>query len=836
MYHRPNDLKFMKRIHTLLILSVFFITNVIAQKGILKGTIVDQKGEPIFSANVIIDAVSGLATTSDFDGNYKINLDAGKYTVKYKYVGMEEQNIPVTMIAGQDKVINITLSEKEEMMNTVVVSASKYEKKLSEETVSLEVMKSNVLANQNITDVQNGVQKVPGVTIADGQANIRGGSGWSYGAGSRVAVLFDDLPITTADADDAKWSVLPVENIEQIEVLKGAASAIYGSGALNGVINTRMAYPTEKPYTKLTTYAGFYQGPTKTRELKWWNGKPQYTAGLNFADRRKIGQFDIITGGAYNNDRGYLDSSDYQDARLNAKIRYRFKKVEGLQIGMNILGYWSWGKTFFVWDSIGAKGYKPLAGTITVYENNRYIIDPFINYTFKEVNKISFKYRWLNSSNINSTGQGSIAHRHILDLNYQRPFNVSENMKFNFLAGVGARIDKIAPPGQDTSYLYGNVKHNAYNASVFAQVDAKFIKKLNVTLGARWEYFNVDKRNSLKDLTYPLFRVGINYQAAKATYIRGSFGQGFRYPSIAEYFVTTSLGPLSIFPNPNLKPEKGYSAELGVKQGYKIGKNGNVVGYGDAAFFYNQYTNMMEFMFGPFGKFVDFTNTGAGFSSQNIGNTRILGADVSAALQATVGEFKFSFLLGYTFINTKAKNWDKPLIIFDSQGDTLRPSNGSLFQSAYNGANAPAGIDTTKQITYGMLSSSTTNQLKYRPNHQIKIVAGIEHKKFDFNIDYQFISYQKNIDYAFVSPFFANVIPLVSNVYSFKALKQYRDEKEAANFKGDHILNMAIGYKPIEKLKLAFIVKNVLNWEWMPRPARYEAPRNFTLQMTYQFN
>jgi iron complex outermembrane receptor protein len=820
----------MKKIFLIQSLLLIFIISAFSQKAVLKGTVKDEKGEPIFSANVIIDASIGLATATDFDGNYKINLDAGKYTVKYKYIGMQEQSVAVSLNAGEEKVINITLKEKEEIMNTVVISASKYEKKLSEETVSLEVMKSNVLSNQNVTDVQNGVQKVPGVTIADGQANIRGGSGWSYGAGSRVAVLFDDLPLTTADADDAKWSMMPVENIEQIEVLKGAASAIYGSGALNGVINTRMAYPTDKPFTKLTTYMGFYDSPTKTKEMKWWNGRPQYTAGYNFADRRKVGQWDIVLGNAYNNDRGYLDSSDYQDARLNAKIRYRFKNVPGLNAGVNVLGYWSWGKTFFIWDSIGSKSYRPLAGTITQYENNRYIVDPFINYTYKDVNKFALKYRWLNSSNINSTGQGSIANRHIIDFNYQRPFNVSENLKMNFLAGAGGRIDKIAPPGSDTSYLYGNRPHNAYNASLFAQIDAKIIKKLNVTLGARWEYFDVDGRNSLKDLTYPLFRLGLNYQAATATFIRGSFGQGFRYPSIAEFYVTTNLGPLAIYPNEKLRPEKGYSAEVGVKQGYKIGKSGNVTGYADAAVFFNQYTNMMEFMFGQFGDITD-PGFGAGFSSQNIGNTRIIGTDISAAIQATVGEFKFTGLIGYTYINTKVQNWDKPLLIFNKNGDTLRPS----FQSAYNNANAPANIDTTSQITYGMLSSSSNNELKYRPNHQVKIIAGVEHKKFDFNIDYQFISYQKNIDYAFVSPFFAETIPAFFGVNSFKGLREYRGRQEANNYAGDHILNMAVGYKPIEKLKIAFIVKNVMNWEWMPRPGRFEAPRSYTLQLTYQF-
>jgi outer membrane receptor protein involved in Fe transport len=86
-----------------------------------------------------------------------------------------------------------------------------------------------------------------------------------------------------------------------------------------------------------------------------------------------------------------------------------------------------------------------------------------------------------------------------------------------------------------------------------------------------------------------------------------------------------------------------------------------------------------------------------------------------------------------------------------------------------------------------------------------------------------------------VSPFFAETIPAFFGVNSFKGLREYRGRQEANNYAGDHILNMAVGYKPIEKLKIAFIVKNVMNWEWMPRPGRFEAPRSYTLQLTYQF-
>ena len=853
----------MKRKISTLLLS-FACTFCFAQNAKIEGRVTDEKGEGLIQANVIIDAAKGWATVSDFDGNYELSVPAGSYEVTYRYVGKEEQRFKITLTDGQKLKKDLVMTERARVMDQVVVSGSKYAKKLSEETVTMEVMNNKVLSNQNVTDVQNGVQKIPGVTIADGQANIRGGSGWSYGAGSRVAVLYDGLPITTADADDAKWSMLPVENIEQIEVLKGAASAIYGSGALNGVINSLSAYPTDKPYTKVLTYAGFYDAP-KNRAFQWWSGKPQYMVGANFADRRKVGQWDLVTGLAYNNDKSWQSGTPYsktdstsknfesaggQDARANFRIRYRFKKIEGLNVGVNTLLYWSWGTTFFLWDSIGKKGYTPLPGTVTKYENGRYMIDPYLNYTDKHNNNISFKYRWLNSSNINSTGQGSLADRHILDLSYQRPFDISEKVKLKFIAGVGARLDRVKPPtnANDTTsagtrqhitdslgyyptpYLYGNKPHYANNASVYAQLDAKFFNRLSVILGARWEYFNVDGQNSLKDLTYPLFRLGLNYQAADATYIRASFGQGFRYPSIAEFFVTTSVGPISIYPNEKLKPEKGFSAELGIKQGFKFGKKAVTTGYVDLSGYLNQYQNMMEFMFGAFGDPLTRPTFGAGFSSQNVGDTRIIGFDATVGIQTTVKDFTLSFLAGYTFINTRSLNWDKPLTLYDETGQLITPSSAfGILKSAYNNKNAPKNIDTLTQITYGMTSSSSSNVLKYRPTHQMKIVFNLEHKRWDFNLDYQFIAFQQNIDYAFTSPIFRGLST------AFEGLYQYRTAQISDNYAGDHILNMGIGFKPVEKLKIAFIVKNVLNWEWMPRPGRFEAPRNYTLQLSYQF-
>ena len=142
------------------------------------------------------------------------------------------------------------MSEDAELIKTVVVSAGKFEQRIEETTVSVEVIKPNLISNKNTTNIQTAIDQVPGVNITDGQANIRGGSGWSYGAGTRVQVLVDDMPLISGDAGQAQWSLISTENINQVEIIKGASSALYGSSALNGVINISTAYPSDKARNK----------------------------------------------------------------------------------------------------------------------------------------------------------------------------------------------------------------------------------------------------------------------------------------------------------------------------------------------------------------------------------------------------------------------------------------------------------------------------------------------------------------------------------------------------------------------------------------------------------
>jgi outer membrane receptor protein involved in Fe transport len=583
--------------------------------------------------------------------------------------------------------------------------------------------------------------------------------------------------------------------------------------------------------------------------MKWWGSNNPLGGGVNFAYRQKFGQHDLVLGGAYDASSGYLDSSDGHAVRGTVKYRYRVKSVPGLNFGLNFSGYNSWGKTFFFWNGLDSNAYKPYPNTITVYKTYRFTVDPFIDYYDNKNNHITFLGRFFNATNTNNTGQGSAPNQYYGELRYHRKFDFKK-FDFNLVTGVVNQYNDVNPPEGATNSLFG--KNTLYNFSAFAQTDFKFFKKLNISLGARWEYFNMrhyekdstgpgeyfqrfdTAQNSLKQLPYPLFRIGVNYQAAEATYIRASFGQGFRYPTIAERYISTNVGVLAIASNPYLEPEKGYSAEIGIKQGFKVKEA--FTGFADASFFWNQYDNMMEFTFGQFGSSADFLNPdklfGYGFSSQNIGRARILGTEITFGGEAKIGkDWSLQFLTGYTFIDPRALNWDDSLVIYNREGIQLLNQGNSA--NAYNQANRP---DTTSnQLTYGLTSESSTNLLKYRSRHTFKFDLTVRYKGLEWNSNLQYSSFQENVDYAFTSFLFST---FADGGGTFSGLKQYRADKRNTPIgrgRGDIVWNMHVAYNFDPGVRVAFIVKNLLNWEYTPRPAYFESPRNYTLQLSYTF-
>ena len=186
----------MRKTYTIIVLALLIFE---ANAQTISGTIKDANTfERLIGVNIILNDGNGTAT--DFDGNYQILEDVGEHQITFKYIGYDEVVKTISLNKNEVTTLDIFLVPSSEQLSTVVVSAGRFEQKIEEITVSMEVIKPSLIENKNTTDIQTAMDQIPGVNITDGQANIRGGSGWSFGAGTRVLVMVDDMPLISGDA------------------------------------------------------------------------------------------------------------------------------------------------------------------------------------------------------------------------------------------------------------------------------------------------------------------------------------------------------------------------------------------------------------------------------------------------------------------------------------------------------------------------------------------------------------------------------------------------------------------------------------------------------------
>jgi iron complex outermembrane receptor protein len=682
-------------------------------------------------------------------------------------------------------------------LGPVVVAASRRQQSVQELTISLDIIKPELIANKGITDLEQAVDQVPGAYTMDGQVSIRGGSGFTYGAGSRVLVLWNEIPLLSADVGDAKWNAIPIENAQQIEVIKGASSVLYGSGALNGMISLIEREPTEKASLNVQLQSGIYDNP-KRSSLKWWSKNPLFYQGdVTFS--KQFGRFGLTLGAyGFTND-GYRQGETEDRGRFNGTISYRPKNIKNFKASLGWNAQIQKTGNFIIWQS-DSLGYQPFGGadtsvagsSLTYNRGIRLSVDPSVKYLDKFGNRHLLRGRlyFIDNKNYTNLSQSSKSEVWYGDYQFQRGWNKNS---WVLTTGVTAIANTI------NSYLFGD--HRSLNGALYLQGEKNW-KKLNIVAGVRGEYFQQDGRQGDSDYYFgkdstkklpirPIFRFGVHYAVAKHTHVRASFGQGVRYPSVAERYTTTSVGGLLIFANPNLKPETGWAAEIGLKQGVKIGK---WRGFVDLAGFINHYDNMMEFTFGfykpdsiPFSlnpNAPGYFKKWFGFRAQNAESAEIAGAEISISGEGYMGPVRVLALLGYTYMNPISKNQD------------------SAYRSTF--------------------SDTSTNMLKYRFNHLAKADLQLEYKGISIGGSMRLNSYMQNIDAIFENGFLGQQI--------LPGLKNYREEHRGVTV----VFDARIGYCYREKYKIAFIVNNIANAEYMTRPGDIQAPRTFMLQLSYK--
>jgi outer membrane receptor protein involved in Fe transport len=593
--------------------------------GTVKGKVSDSKtGEPLSGVYVIYG--KNLGTTTGPDGTYQFNASAGKLMVTFQFIGYESVNKEINIKESEVTEYNVLLETGILEIDQIVVSANKTEQKVAELSVSMDIIKTSFLTDNHINDAQELINSTPGIEVMDGQVSVRGGSGFSYGAGSRVLALIDGLPMIAADAGSIKWQFLPLENLSQVEIIKGASSVLYGSSALNGVINFRTADATNIPSVQFFTEGGFYGKP---RNKNWiWSSTPTKFSSASFSLLQKFGKTDFGLSASVLMDEGYRKLNDELLERVNLKIKHFNGKIEGLNYGLNISTGSNVKRDFVLWEDADSGALKQSQSTANEFHGTFLAIDPFISYRKNDRYRHDLRMRVQSSVNKLPASVQNNSNALSVYSEYQLWYYLADFI--DITGGLSENFSSVK------SNFFGD--HNALNLACFTQAEVKPFERLKAVAGVRVESYSLD---SIHNKIVPVFRAGINWQLAEYTFLRASFGQGYRYPAIAEKFASTTLGSIKIIPNPDIMPESGWSTEAGVKQGMMFG---NITGEADLSIFFLQNTDMIEFQFGSYPE-----AGGYGFRATNVEQSRVYGSELEFSLARSFGEFKTLLSGGYTF-------------------------------------------------------------------------------------------------------------------------------------------------------------------------------------------
>ena len=590
----------------------------------VSGTITDiRTGEPL--AGVYVVYGRQLGTTSDEKGFYSFSTSEKRISVSFQFIGYEPAVRELNLSRGEPLILDIGMEMKLREIDQIVVSADRIEKRVAELSVSMNIVKPSVISQNHITEIQELINKTSGIEVLDGQASIRGGSGFSYSAGSRVLALIDGLPMLSADAGNIKWQYLPLENLAQIEIIKGASSVMYGSSALNGIINFRTADADIIPVTQFHTEAGIY-GKPRNKDWIWWD-TPRTFSSTSFSHLRKEGRTDIAAGGNIFIDEGYRRLNGEKLARANLKIKHNNSKIEGLGYGVAINAGYKAKKDFVLWEDAETGALKQSPSTANEYHGTFLTVDPFISYRKTGRFRHDLRMRYQSTLNRLPESEQNNSDARSVYAEYQLWYRLHEIV--DLTAGLSENYSVVK------SNFFGD--HSGFNVAAFTQLEVRPADRLKAVAGVRLENYSLDGSN---DGLVPIARAGLNWQASEMTFLRASFGQGYRYPSMAEKYAATTMGSIRIIANPEILSESGWSAEAGIKQGNLVG---HISGQADFSAFLIQNSNMIEYMFGAYPE-------GFGFMAANVEQSRVYGLEAEMLLTRNFGQLQTSMSGGYTFM------------------------------------------------------------------------------------------------------------------------------------------------------------------------------------------
>lgn len=543
----------------------------------ISGSVKDSETqEALPGANVIVVG-SNTGTSTDFDGNFTLNTTTQlPFKIEVSSVGFGSKIIEVT---SADQTIDVSL-EFGQNLQEVVISASRRSEKVQDAPASVSIISSRDLENSaNVTDPVRNLVNIPGVQVQQQSANsinfeMRAGSG-VFGTSSFPILDYRYLVTPSAGLFLSYQTGLSNIDIERVEVVRGAASALYGPGVTSGVVHFLSKKPIDYPGTTVEMYGGnlsSFGGALRhaaRNESKTFGYKinARYNRGDDFTldpveDAAFISTFQntirqpaiknkmvdatqqgtmLLTGSDLDTDGdGNPMSSEYKNFAVNAHLEFRPNdNTSGVIAG----GVNNGSGLFFNSQGVGFTQGNDYWAQARLQKGGLFAQ---AYYNFNDGGSAE------NPTFLYATGFRQVAKRASLEAQLQYNFDTPNFLDSNFTIGTDYRNT-----ASDSEYtLYGrNDDNDAYVITgVYGQGTSRLGEKIDLTYALRYDKFNFIDEGAIAP------RIAMVYKVSPKSSLRLSYNVATFGPSALEAYIdfpvaTLAPGVLDVWLSGQIDPQ-----------------------------------------------------------------------------------------------------------------------------------------------------------------------------------------------------------------------------------------------------------------------------------------
>ena len=561
-------------------------------------------GKHIPYVNIIVKNTT-KGTTSDETGHFKMtNLPLGKITIIAKAIGYKTSEQQVIMRENKGTEVYFKLEEDPLSMDQIVVTGTRTKHYVKDVPIRTEVVTSKEIELKNASNLYESLQGTPGIRVEQQCQYCNFSMIRMQGLGSEnTQIMINGQPIYSGLAAVYGLQQMGMADIDRIEIVKGAGSALYGSGAIAGAINLITKEPSFIPEMKIQTEFGSYGtnkynafasmrndngniGLTITAQKLTGNAIDQTSEGTSRDEvNHKDGVSDRVNSNLNNAGIGlYVNRLLSQNDKLTLRGRYTYEKREG--------------------GTITDDYYKnPFTDGTESILTDRYETELDYKVMFNDGSELNFSsaYTSHDRTATNDTYLCDYMDTHndnTPDVRDMRPYLADENTvtgtliyskKFfknhSFITGIQGSYDKLKEAGlyvviDPTNTYYGtayksNSKKSAHEAGAFIQDEWTINNKITIVPGIRFDYHHSEEKyesdKTVFDSAFPESnfdktsvnpRIAFKYEASKRFTLRANIGTGFRAPYGFSEDLHLCSGSPRVWKSSDLDPEKSISYNL----------------------------------------------------------------------------------------------------------------------------------------------------------------------------------------------------------------------------------------------------------------------------------